>query len=233
MMKNLLKTNLVIGVRSYVYPIYVLIGLAYGLMLMAFPEQYLPAMVPIFLLFEPGLVGFMFVGTEIFAEKKDGAIGALAVTPMDWKSYIIAKTLLLSVLSIIGAILIMAIGTRSLNGLPYVIIGVFLVSVVYTLLGIGISAKYHDLDDYFVPILAVMVVSLLPFAHYHGYLTHSVWKALYIVPSYPALYFFKAPFEEISRGTLALSGIALLLWSAIAYHLAKIRFYKYAVEGLR
>ncbi|MDK2853405.1 MAG: fluoroquinolone transport system permease protein [Thermococcaceae archaeon] len=233
MMKNLLKTNLIVGTRSYVYPIYVLIGLAYGLMLMAFPERYPPTMVPLFLLFEPGLVGFMFVGTEIFAEKKDGAIGALAVTPIEWKSYILAKTAILSVLSIVGAVLIMAIGTRSLNGLPYVVVGVFLCSVVYTLLGIGISAKYYDLDDYFVPIMAVLVVSLLPFAHYHGYLQSGVWKVLYLVPSYPALYFFKAPFVDVSRDTLVLSAAALLVWSAIAYYIAKIRFYKYAVEGVR
>ncbi|WP_054840292.1 ABC transporter permease [Thermococcus sp. JCM 11816] len=233
MMKNLLKTSVIVGFRSFVYPIYVLIGLAYGLMLLAFPEQYLPTMVPIFLLFEPGLVGFMFVGTEIFAEKKDGTISALAVTPIEWRSYILAKTIIMSVLSVIGAILIMAVGTRSLNGLPYVIAGVFLCSAVYTLLGIAISAKYRDLDDYFIPIMAVLVVSLLPFAHYHGYLTHPLWKVLYLVPSYPALYFFKAPFVEVSSDTLALSGVALLLWSAVAYYAAKIQFYKYAVEGLR
>jgi len=232
-MRNILKTNLVLGVRSYVYPIYLLVALAYGLMLLAFPERYLPTMVPVFLLFEPGLVGFMFVGTAIFAEKKDGAIGALAVTPIDWRSYILAKTLLLSLLSIIGAVLIMAVGTRSLNGLPYVILGVFLVSIVYTLLGIAVSAKYRDLDDYFVPILGVLVVSLLPFAHYHGYLTSEVWKVLYLVPSYPGLYFFKAPFEEIATRTLVYSAAALLVWAGIAYQLAKIRFYKYAVEGLR
>ncbi|CAD5244399.1 fluoroquinolone export ABC transporter permease subunit [Thermococcus camini] len=233
MIGNIIRTNLVIGVRSYVYPIYVLIGLAYGLMLMVFPDQYLSTMVPIFLLFEPGLVGFMFVGTEIFAEKKDGAIGALAVTPIDWRSYIIAKTLIMSLLSVIGAVLIMVIGTRSLKGLPYVIIGVFLVSIVYTLLGIGISAKYHDLDDYFIPIIGVMVVSLLPFAHYHGYLAGGIWRVLYLIPSYPALYFFKAPFEEISRDTLMLSGVGLIIWSGVAYCLARIRFYKYAVEGVR
>ncbi|AEK72057.1 hypothetical protein GQS_00770 [Thermococcus sp. 4557] len=232
-MRNIVRTNIVLGVRSYVYPIYLLVALAYGLMLLAFPERYLPTMVPIFLLFEPGLVGFMFVGTEIFAEKKDGAIGTLAVTPIDWRSYILAKTLLLSLLSVIGAVLIMAIGTRSLNGLPYVVVGTFLVSIVYTLLGIAVSAKYRDLDDYFIPILGVMVVSLLPFAHYHGYLTGEVWKVLYAVPSYPAIYFFKAPFEEITRKTLAYSAAALLAWSGIAYQLAKIRFYRYAVEGLR
>lgn len=232
-MRDIVRTNIVLGVRSYVYPIYLLVALAYGLMLLAFPERYLPTMVPIFLLFEPGLVGFMFVGTEIFAEKKDGAIGALAVTPIEWRDYILAKTLLLSLLSVIGAVLIMAIGTRSLNGLPYVVVGTFLVSIVYTLLGIAVSAKYRDLDDYFIPILGVLVVSLLPFAHYHGYLTGEVWKVLYAVPSYPAIHFFKAPFEEIARKTLAYSAAALLVWSGIAYQLAKIRFYRYAVEGLR
>jgi len=232
-MRNIVRTNIVLGVRSYVYPIYLLVALAYGLMLLAFPERYLPTMVPIFLLFEPGLVGFMFVGTEIFAEKKDGAIGALAVTPIDWRSYILAKTLLLSLLSVIGAVLIMAMGTRSLNGLPYVVVGTFLVSIVYTLLGIAVSAKYRDLDDYFIPILGVMVVSLLPFAHYHGYLTGEVWKVLYAVPSYPAIYFFKAPFEEISTNTLLWSALALIIWSGVTYNLAKIRFYRYAVEGLR
>lgn len=54
MINKILRTNLVIGVRSYVYPIYVLIGLAYGLMLMAFPERYFPTVVPVFILFEPG-----------------------------------------------------------------------------------------------------------------------------------------------------------------------------------
>ncbi|AIF69115.1 membrane protein [Palaeococcus pacificus DY20341] len=233
MIGRLVRTDFKVGTRGYIYPIYLLIALAYGLVVMAFPEQYHPIIVPIFVLIEPGLVGFMFVGTGIFAEKKDGTIGALAVTPLEWRSYILAKTLLMVLVSLPAAALIMGIGTRSLNGLSYVLAGTFLVSIVYTLLGIAVSSKYHDLDDYFVPLLGVMVLSLLPFAHYHGYLTNEIWKVLYAVPSYPALYFFKAPFEEISMNTLMWSGFALIIWSGIAYHLARIRFYKYAVEGLR
>jgi fluoroquinolone transport system permease protein len=230
---QLTKIDLKVGTRGYVYPIYLLVALAYGLMVKAFPPEYYSSMVPLFIFFEPGLVGFMFVGTSIFTEKKDGTIGALAVTPIEWRSYIFAKTLLMSMVSLIAATIIMLIGTGSLKGLSYVLVGVFLVSVVYTLLGIAISAKYHDLDDYFVPLLGVMVISLLPYAHYHGYLTSETWKVLYVVPSYPGLYFFKAPFVEISRETLMRSGAGLVIWSGIAYYLAKIRFYKYAVEGLR
>lgn len=232
MIGKLVKTNLTLGVRGYVYPIHILIDLAYGLMLMIFPERYLLTMVPIFLLFEPGLVGFMFVGTEIFAEKKDGAIGALAVTPIEWRDYIIAKTLIMSLLSVIGAVLIMIIGIRSLEGLSYVVTGVFLVSVVYTLLGIAVLAKYRDLDDYFVPIMAVSIVSLLPFTHYNGYLTGEIWKALYTVPSYPALYFFKAPFVEVSADTLVKSGVALVVWAGVACCLAKIKILQIRSGGI-
>lgn len=233
MIWQLVKTDLKVGTRGYVYPVYLLVALAYGLMAKAFPESYRSVVIPLFIFFEPGLVGFMFVGTSIFAEKKDGTIGALSVTPVEWRSYILAKALLMSVVSLVAAAIIMVMGTGSLRGLSYVLVGVFLVSVVYTLLGIAISARYHDLDDYFVPILGVMVLSLLPYAHYHGYLTSGIWKALYVVPSYPGLYFFKAAFEEISTDTLMRSGIGLIIWSAVAYYFARTRFYKYAVEGLR
>ncbi|AFK22502.1 ABC transporter permease [Pyrococcus sp. ST04] len=233
MIGELVRLDLKVGTRGYVYPIYLLVALAYGLMVMAFPEGYRSTVVPLFLLLEPGMVGFTFVGTAIFAEKKDGTIGALAVTPLDWRAYILAKALLMALVSLPAAVLIFCLGTRSLNGLPYVLAGTLLVSVVYTLLGIAIASKYRDLDDYFVPLLGVMVLSLLPFAHYHGYLTDGIWKVLYVIPSYPALYFFKAPFEEISTNTLLWSSLALIIWSGMAYNLAKIRFYRYAVEGVR
>ncbi|WP_258084243.1 ABC transporter permease [Thermococcus thermotolerans] len=232
-MKGLLTLDVKLGMRSYVHPVYLLVALAYGIMLAVLPEEYLSKAVPLFLILEPGMVGFAFVGTEIFAEKKDGVIGALAVTPIDWRDYIIAKTLSMMALSLVAGAIIFGLGTRSLSGLPYVLAGTLLLSAVYTLLGIAVSAKYRDLDDYFVPVLGVMVVSLLPFLHHYGYLTGGVWRVLYLIPSYPALYFFKAPFEEISTNTLLWSALTLIIWSGVAYNLARIRFYRYAVEGLR
>jgi|Deesub1362B_J571_1020462.scaffolds.fasta_scaffold00197_19 fluoroquinolone transport system permease protein len=231
--EHLVRVDLKVGVRGHTYPIYLLVALAYGLMVKAFPESYYPMIVPLFIFLEPGLVGFMFVGTSIFAEKKDGTIGALSVVPMEWRSYILGKALLMSVISLLAASIIMVVGTGSLNGLPYVLIGTFLVSVLYTLLGIAIASKYRDLDDYFVPLFCVIVLSLLPYVHYHGYLPGKIWNVLYIIPSYPGLYFFKAAFEEIPLRILSYSGVALALWGLGAYHLAKRRFYRYAVEGLR
>ncbi|NJE76135.1 ABC transporter permease [Thermococcus sp. ES12] len=233
MIGELVRLDLKVGTRGYVYPIYLLVALAYGLMVMAFPEGYHSTVVPLFLILEPGMVGFTFVGTAIFAEKKDGTIGALAVTPLDWRAYILAKALLMALVSLPAAVLIFCLGTRSLSGLPYVLAGTLLVSVVYTLLGIAIASKYRDLDDYFVPLLGVMVLSLLPFAHYHGYLTDGIWKVLYVIPSYPALYFFSAPFGGVSAENLLWSALGLMVWGIVAYYLARVRFYRYAVEGVR
>ncbi|NJE07451.1 ABC transporter permease [Thermococcus sp. M39] len=230
---QLMKVDLKVGVRNYSYPIYLLAALAYGLMLKAFPENYHTSVAPLLIFIEPALLGFMFVGTAIFADKKDGTISALSVTPMEWRYYYLSKTLIMALLGVVGAFLIVFVGTGVSVNMSYVLTGTFLCSVVYTLLGIAISAKYRDLDDYFVSILAVMVVSLLPFAHYHGLIRGSWAKVLYAIPSYPALYFLQAGFEPVSRDTLMWSGFALIIWSGIVYHLAKLRFYRYAVEGLR
>jgi len=115
---QLTKIDLKVGIKGYVYPIYLLVALAYGLMIKAFPPEYYSSMVPLFIFFEPGLVGFMFVGTSIFTEKKDGTIGALAVTPIEWMSYIFAKTLLMSIISLIAATIIMLIGAVHLKDFP-------------------------------------------------------------------------------------------------------------------
>jgi len=52
---------------------------------------------------EPGLVGFMFVGAIIMFEKKDGVVGALSVTPLEWRDYYLAKAMIMVILGLAGA----------------------------------------------------------------------------------------------------------------------------------
>jgi len=230
---SLARTDLRVGLRNYTYPIYLLGALAYGLIIRAFPSSYHATIAPLFLFMEPGLMGFMFVGTIIMFEKKDGVVGALSVTPLEWRDYYLAKTLIMALLGLAGAVLMLAVGTGFVEGWPHILLGVVLTSIVYTLLGIGIAAKHRNLDDYFVPMLAILAISSLPFAAYHNLLTGSWTRALYIIPSYPTLYLLQTGFKEMASRTLNIAIVALLLWAVVAYWIAKIRFYKYAVEGLR
>lgn len=230
---NLAKTDLKVGLRNYTYPIYLLSALAYGMIIRMFPPSYHATTAPLFLFMEPGLVGFMFVGAIIMFEKKDGVVGALSVTPLEWRDYYLAKAMIMVILGLAGAAVILSVGTGFVGNWPYVLLGVALTSIVYTFLGIGIAAKHRNLDDYFVPMVAIIAISLLPFAAYHNLLTGSWTKALYVIPSYQSLYLLQTGFKEVASDTLIIAIVALLVWALIAYQVAKTRFYKYAVEGTK
>ncbi|WP_366085364.1 hypothetical protein [Thermococcus sp.] len=128
--------------------------------------------------------------------------------------------------------MILLIGTRSLAGLPYVLSGAFLASVTYTLLGLGISAPYRDLDDYFMPILGAMVVSHPPFAHYHGYLRGNL-KGPLRRSKLPGVLLLQSSLCGCFNGYTGEVGSGFSCGEGVACYFAKIRFYKYAVEGLR
>lgn len=179
-------------------------------------------MVFIFLLFELGLVGFMFVGMEIFVEKKDGVISVLVVMLIEWRSYILVKMIIMSVFLVIGVIFIMVVGMCFFDGFFYVIVGVFLCFVVYIFFGIVIFVKYCDLDDYFILIMVVLVVLFLFFVYYYGYLMYLFWKVFYFVLSYLVFYFFKVLFVEVLSDILVFLGVVLFFWLVVVYYVVKI-----------
>ncbi|MFA4662413.1 ABC transporter permease [Pyrococcus kukulkanii] len=209
-MNGLLKVELKVGVRSWVYPLYLGLALAYALMIRAFPQEYRHLIVPIFLLMEPGIVGFTFVGAILFMEKRDNVISALAVSPLKWRDYVLSKALIMALVSLVASFVILGVGAGIYSELP--LLGAFLTSLVYTLLGIAVASRYRSLDEYFVPILVVSGISFLPFLY-------SVWP-LKLLPSYPALVLFKAPFQRTSMETVLLSVTGLMVWAIFSYNLA-------------
>lgn len=228
---QLLRTDLRVGFRNYTYSIYLLAAFAYGLMIRATPADYLRIVGPLLIFFEPALLGFTFIGAMLFSEKNDGTVWALSTTPVSWRSYYLSKTLVMAALAVIGGFIILVVGTGLSVNYSLILFGVILTSTVYTLLGVAIAAKYRNLENYFVPLLAMLAVSLLPFAAYHGLLSGAWTAILYAIPSYPALYFFQAGFESVTPEILVISGAALVVWTLIAYLLARYRFQSYAVEG--
>jgi len=230
---QMMRVDLKVGTRNYTYLLYLAVAFAYGLVIRAFPQTYRPTVAVLLLFFEPALLGFTFVGTIVMGEKKDGTIHALSVTPASWRDYYLSKTLQMSLLGLLGAVIILAIGVGLDWGVALPLLGVFLTSVVYTLFGIGISAGYRDLDEYFVPLMVVLVISILPFAHHYNLIAGAWTKVLYVIPSYPSLFLLSSLFEKVACETVLLSVVSLGVWSAVAYVLAQAQFYRRAVEALR
>jgi len=222
------------GIRSRIYPLYFLAAMFYGLILRAIPGGYRVSGVPLLLFMEPALLGFTFVGSIILFEKKDGVLGALAVTPVEFRNYYWAKALTMAGLSLVAALVILGIGMGFELEYLYALWGVLLTSLVYTFLGIGLVATHRSLDDYFVAILAVFVISILPFLGFYGVIKNELMNnLLHIIPSYESIHLLQAGFQDVAREKLLLSSAYLTVLIPIMYTFAKIRFYKYAVEGVR
>jgi len=224
--------ELKVGIRSRAYPLYMLVALFYGLILRAVPGAYKITASQLLLFIEPALLGFTFVGALILFEKKDGVLGALAVSPAEFRNYYWAKTLLMAFLSLVAAVVMIAIGVGISSRYFYMLWGVLLTSIVYTLIGVGLVAKHKSLDDYFITLVGVLIISILPFLGFHNIIENEIInKILYIIPSYSSIYLLRAGFVSVAMEKIVFSSAYLMLWIPISYYFAKIRFYKYAVEG--
>jgi len=232
--KELISVDLKLGIRTWVYPLYLLAAIFVGLILRAFPEAITQAIAPVILFMEPSLLGITFIGAIILFDKKDNVLGALAVTPLDMREYIWGKVIMMTSMSLVVAIIILLIGIGLIEKTLYVLWGVFITSLLYTIMGIGMVAKHKSLDDYFVPLLAIFAISLVPIFGFYGIVENELLDAiLHLIPSYESLYLIGAAFMEVKSEKIILSSIYLIVLIPIAYIISKKRFYKYAVEGFK
>lgn len=220
------------GIRTKVYPLYLLAAVFMGLLVRAFPDIFRSIIVPVILFIEPSLLGITFVGAIILFEKKDRVPSALATTPVNLRSYIIGKLTTMVVMSLLVAFIILGIGVGFVEKSFYVFWGVLVTSALYTLVGIGIASKHKTLDDYFVPLLAIFFLSLIPFLGFYGIIENEILDIiLHIIPSYESIYLIGSAFRDVGTEKIILSSAYLLALISIAYVFAERMFYKYAVEG--
>ena len=124
------------------------------------------SMIAIILAFEVMILGFLFVAVVVFGEKKEGSIRSYRVSPSGLGNYVVSKTLVFTLLSMIyGLVMTTAtIGFRvNYAALAAVL---FLSCALMTLLGLGIAAFFNNISEWFVPgvlVLAVNMLSILPY----------------------------------------------------------------------
>ena len=124
------------------------------------------SMIAILLAFEVMILGFLFVAVVIFGEKKEGSVRAYRVSPSGLGNYVLSKTLVFTIMSMIyGLVMTAATIGFSVN---YARLSAVLFSAcaLMTLLGLGIAAFFRNISEWFVPgvlVLAVNMLALLPY----------------------------------------------------------------------
>lgn len=142
--------------------------------------------VPVALVFEVVLLGYLFGAVMIFEEKQEGVNRAYRVSPATTLDYIGSKTVLFTLMSLIygGLVLLAAFGLGADYGriLPVVI----LTSSFMTFIGLAIAVFFNNISEWFFLGLLGLVANMVPFFSYAIPAFAPQWVTW--IPSYPVLF---------------------------------------------
>lgn len=142
------------------YFLYVVITVLYVLVLAFIPSSWKDVMATVIIFSDPATFGLMFIGAIVLLEKSQRVLDSIAVSPVRTGEYIVSKVLSLGVVStVVGGVLGVAAGSE---GLLLVILGTFLGSVVFTLLGLALSTKVGSINQYIIFIVPSEIFVMVP-----------------------------------------------------------------------
>lgn len=185
---------------------------------------------PIFICFEALMVGFILGGALMLAEKQDGTVRALRVAPFGAAKYILAKTLLFSLIGTVYASLIclMTVGT-SIHWGSFLLLS-FFGTAVFTMIGLAYTSPFRDMSGWFFSMVVLLSVNMLPVISYSSPAFTPFWMRL--IPSYPILMAYRAAMFGGSID-LGYTIVAIVVWGAVSYLFARIFVAKNHLKGAR
>ncbi len=172
---------------------------------------------PVFICFEALMTGFILGGALMLAEKQDGTVKALRISPFGAHRYIVSKTLLFSLISTLYAALIClpTVGA-SIDWGAFLLLS-FCGTAVFTMIGLAYTTPFHDMSGWFFSMVVLLSVNMLPVISYTSPAFTPFWMRL--IPSYPILMAYRAAMFGGSVD-VGYTVIAIAVWTVISYLLA-------------
>jgi len=172
---------------------------------------------PIFICFEALMVGFILGGALMLAEKQDGTVRALRVSPFGAAKYVISKTILFSLIGTLYASLICVLTVGFAVDWGAFLLLSFFGTAVFTLIWLAYTTPFHDMSGWFFSMVVLLSVNMLPVISYSSPSFTPFWMRL--IPSYPILTAYRS---AIFGGSIDMryTVFAIAAWSVIAYLLA-------------
>jgi fluoroquinolone transport system permease protein len=167
-------------------------------------------LVPYAIFFDLSVFGFYFVAAQVFLEKGERTLSALAVTPLRPTEYLLSK-LVSNALSALGMSLVLAIVYFwAAFHAGWLTLGVISNSWLMIILGLSIAGRYQTISDFLMPSMIFAMPSQLPLLDYFGIWNH--WL-IYLVPTQPSMILIEAAFRPVEPWELlyAAGYLALLL----------------------
>lgn len=157
--------NLIIGDTKFqfkygFYFIYVILTALYISLIFALPFEWREKSATIMIFSDPAAMGLFFMGAIVLLEKSERVLNSIAVSPVKEREYILSKVISLGIIStVVGIIIALSAHT---NNLLAVILGTFLGSVFFTLLGLIVAANISSLNQFIVATVPIELICFLP-----------------------------------------------------------------------
>lgn len=222
-MKELLLSDIKLQWRQGFWTIYLVLSFAFLLILFNIPIENRQTVSSLFILADTSMLGIIFVGALILFEKQQNVMQSLFVTPLTLRNYLFSKTLSLGLL-VFTMSLFIYLPTSPIDNRIFIIIPIVLAtSTMFTLLGLGISARVKSINQYFITIIAASTLIVMPTALFL-LLDNAHW--LIVFPYNAAIDLLINPIQKLSAINIFTDVVLLICWTCISYLFAYRQFEK-------
>ena len=162
--RNLIKGDITFQLKYGFYFVYIVFTILYVCLLYAFPTAWRSKAGIIMIYSDPAAMGLFFMGAIVLLEKSQRVLNSIAVSPVKVSEYIISKVTSIGIIgTIVGVIISIPSGTKNLIT---VILGTFLGSVMFSLLGLIVAAKVTSLNQFLIATVPFEIVCFIPALFY-------------------------------------------------------------------
>jgi len=222
----MLKYDIKLQWRHGFWLVYFVVSIVYLLIIFSLPGVARPTISLYLVMTDTSVLGVMFVGALVLLEKQQNVMQSIFVTPLRLSTYLISKTISLTLLSVIMSMIIyVPVSGINVKTIMMVVV-VTITSSMFILLGIGASARAMTLNQYLGRLIIASLLIILPLAPFLAF-ENIGW--LRIFPS-NALFEIATQVHSGSVGQLAVIDILiLLLWLAASWFYAGEQFSRHVL----
>lgn len=159
---NALKADMLFQFKQGFYFIYIIITILYLIILSQLDPKILKYVLPVLLYIDPSILGLFFIGGILLLEQEQGILSLVYVTPLKTTEFMASKLISLCLISLLATLTLSLVSYQGNMNMFLLIIGVLLTSLIYTLFGFTIATKSKSVNDFFVKMIPMMIVFIIP-----------------------------------------------------------------------
>lgn len=219
-----IKFDILFQARHGFYYVYLALTSIYIACLLFIPAGY-KEISSIFIIFsDPVMLGFIFIGAIILLEKEQDIYSGIFTTPYRIYQYFFSKLISLTILTLLSSIAIIYFSVGIDGRIFYLLSGITLSSIFFTLVGLFLAAKVKSINEYLVIMPVYMIIIFLPAVEIFGIYRSPIF---YLFPSKAVFIVISSLFSGLNFIKIFYAFTALIVWIIIFYKLALWRFKKY------